>query len=252
MKKYTSTALGGAPVDDDDLLDIFNSEIWAAIQGQLSTFDSDVEGIVISGCVTTANAGNFDMTEGIVYLNGEFMRISAVTNQTFTKYIAPATPVNDDRQYADGTTNTIAVTKGAGLVGSAPGSGQYIKIASLTDLDERRTISAPTKWNDIVPINGWTARSGAAKPQWRKANDGRVYLRGIIDNIASAATSNQILNSGDLPPITLLSASGIWFNVYDPNATAFISVEVEHTGYLAAVRGTTLSIQLDHINYATY
>lgn len=252
MKKYTSTALGGAPVDNDDLLDIFNSEIWAVIQAKLSMFDSDIEGIIISGCVTTANAGNFDMTAGIVYLNGEFMRVAAATNQTFTKYIAPSTPVNDDRQYADGTTNTIAVTKGAGLVSSAPGSGQYLKIASLIDLDERRTPFAPPKWNDITPINGWTAGTGQDKPQWRKDYNGRVYLRGIVINPSFAATSNQICAAGNIPPITLLTSSGIWFNIYDPNAAAFISVEIEHTGYIAAVRSTTQTIMLDHVNYATY
>lgn len=138
MKKFTSTDLGGAPIYKDDLRTIFNTEIWEVIQAMLSPFDSDTEGLVISGCVTTANAGNFDITAGIVYLNGEFMRVSAATNQSFTKYIAPSTAVNDDRTFEDGTVHTVAVTKGAGLAGGAPGSGQYITIASLTDLDNRR------------------------------------------------------------------------------------------------------------------
>lgn len=138
MKKFTSTDLGGAPIFKDDLRTIFNTEPWKVIQAMLSPFDADVEGLVISGCVTTANASNFDMTAGIVYLNGEFMEIAAVTNQSFTKYIQPSTVVNDDRTFEDGTVNTVAVTKGAQLGGSAPGAGQYIAIASILASSNRR------------------------------------------------------------------------------------------------------------------
>lgn len=159
MKKFTSTDLGGAPIFKNDLRDIFNSEIWSVIQAMLSPFDSDVEGLVISGCVTTANAGNFDMTAGIVYLNGEFMRVAAATNQTFTKYIAPSTAVNDTRTFEDGATNVVAVTKGAELVGSAPGAGQYLTIASLSDMDNRKWrpglsegVNLKTK---VVEIGDW-------------------------------------------------------------------------------------------------
>jgi hypothetical protein len=86
------------------------------------------------------------MTAGIVYLNGEFMRIAAATNQSFTKYIAPAAVVDDDRQFADGTTNTIFETKSAELVSSPPGAGQYITINTLTGAEDRRVT---VKWSRI-------------------------------------------------------------------------------------------------------
>jgi hypothetical protein len=138
MKKFTSTDLGGAPINKNDLRDIFNSEIWDAVQAVFSKYDTDTEGLVISGCLTTANGGNFDMTAGIVYMNGEFMRIAAATNQSFTKYIAPSAVVNDSRTFADSNSHVVAVTKNAELVGSIPGAGQYLVIASLTDLDASR------------------------------------------------------------------------------------------------------------------
>lgn len=139
MKKIVSAAdLGGAPIYKSDMREIFNDEIWDAIEALLSPFQSDTQGIIVSGCVFTNNAGNFDMTAGIVYLNGEFMRIAAVTNQTFTKYIAASTPTQESRTFADGTVNDVTESKTAGLVGSAPMSGQYITISSLTDADSRR------------------------------------------------------------------------------------------------------------------
>jgi len=165
MKKFTSTDLGGAPIYKNDLRDIFNSEIWEVIQAMLSPFNSDVEGLVITGCVTTNNAGNFDMTSGIVYLNGEFMRIAAVTNQAFTKYIAPSAVVNDSRTFQDSSVNIVAVTKGAGLVGSAPGSGQYLTISSLTDLDNRRWKPMQSETDNlrtkVINIGDWDMNASA-------------------------------------------------------------------------------------------
>lgn len=192
MKKWTSTALGGAPVTDDDLLAVFNSEIWGAIEAIFYQFNSDTQGVIVSGCVLTDNAGNFDMTAGIVYLNGEFMRIPAFTNQAFTKYIAPDTIVNDSRTFQDSTTNTVAVTKQATLVGSAPGSGQYVTIASLIGPDVRRYFGV---WKNIPLQNSWVA-SGSSTPQY-KVSVGKVQFRGQVDG--TGASSGNITNTGVLP-----------------------------------------------------
>lgn len=169
MKKFTATSNGGAPVNADDLKLIFNDEIWAAMQALLSPFDADTQGIIVSGCVITDNSGNFDMTAGIVYLNGEFMHVSSVTNQAFTKYIAPSSPVSDARQFADTTTHEVASTKGASLVGSAPGSGQYIIISSLTSADDRRVgypqvsdPGTPLIRKKLINIGDWNMDSTAS------------------------------------------------------------------------------------------
>lgn len=139
MKKLVSSAdLGGAPITKADLREVFNDEIWDALEALLAPFNSDTEGLIISGCAFSNNAGNFDMTAGIVYLNGEFMRIAAVTNQSYTKYIAPATPTSDSRVFGDSTSHAVTQTKTAGIVGSAPGAGQYITISSLTISNARK------------------------------------------------------------------------------------------------------------------
>ena len=139
MKKLLDTGtLGGVPIYHPDLSNVLGAEVWAALQALLSPFDSDTEGVIVSGCVFSNNAGNFDMTAGIVYLNGEFMRIAAVTNQSFTKYIAPKTPISDSRTFENGTTNAVVQTKEAEIVGSAPGAGQYITVSSLVRANNRR------------------------------------------------------------------------------------------------------------------
>ncbi|HMG89264.1 MAG TPA: hypothetical protein VK589_04370 [Chryseolinea sp.] len=139
MKKIVSaTDLGGAPFFKNDMREIFNAELWDVIEGILSQHDADTQGVIISGCVLSANAANFDMTAGIVYLNGEFMRIAAATNQTFNKFIQPSTPTTESRTFADGTTHNLTETKGAELGASTPGAGQYITIANLTAPDSRR------------------------------------------------------------------------------------------------------------------
>ncbi len=122
---------GGAPFTNEDLNDVFQGEIWAAMQAMLSQYDSDAEGVIVSGCVVTPNASNFDMTAGIVYLNGEFMRVDAVTNQTFTKYIKASTPTNVTRTFNDAASKTFILEKKAEVSGTADGGGQEITISSL-------------------------------------------------------------------------------------------------------------------------
>ena len=137
---------GGAPFTNEDLSDVFQTEIWAALQAMLSVYDADAEGVIVSGCVVTPNAGNFDMTAGIVYLNGEFMRVDAVTNQTFTKYIK-ATPVtNVARVFQDTISKTFIVERKAEVSATVDGSGQEITISSVAASNNRRfSVATATK-----------------------------------------------------------------------------------------------------------
>jgi len=123
---------GGAPFNNEDLNDVFQTEVWDAMQALVNMSNWTAGGsdaLIISGCVVTANASNFDMTAGIVYISGEFMRIDAVTNQTFTKYIVASTPTNVARTFNDAASKTMIIEKKASLSGSS--SGQFITISSL-------------------------------------------------------------------------------------------------------------------------
>lgn len=192
MKKFTSTDTGGGPVTKQDLRDIFNSEFWDVIQGTMSSYDADTQGIILSGCIISGG-GPYAMTAGIVYLNGEFMRMPAVASMSLPQYIQPDTPVNDDRVFADTTTHTVAVTKSAKIASSAPGSGQYVAITTSSDPDDRRL--ATTGWKSIPLANGWVAALSST-PSY-KISPGRVQFKGALDG--TSASSNDITATGVFP-----------------------------------------------------
>lgn len=234
MKKVSSGSdLGGAPFTKADLRTIFNDEIWDAIEAIFSPYSSDTEGLIISGCVISG-AGPYDISEGIVLLDGEFMRLSAATSQTLPKYIAAAAAVNDSRTMGDGTTATVAVTKSAELVGSVPGAGQYIAITSTTDPDDRRwrypvqsTTRLKTKvlemgdW-DMVATSSISVPHGVDFTKIRSINiiirndGGTIHYSGVISNGVDAYSSGVI-------------SSGV--NVTRVAAGVFDSSNFDSTGY---------------------
>lgn len=138
MKKINNSGQpGGMPINQDEMREVFNDEIWDAIESILSPYNTDTQGIIVSGCEVTGG-GPYSIAAGVVYLNGEFMRLPAATGQTLPKYIAPATPVNHSAVFADTVIRVAFITKSAELVGSTPGAGQYVAITTSTDPDDRR------------------------------------------------------------------------------------------------------------------
>lgn len=220
MKKIVSAAdLGGAPFTKQDLREVFNDEIWDAIEAILSPFNSDTEGLIVSGCVFTANASNFNMTSGIVYLNGEFMRISAVTNQSFTKYIAPATPTSDSRQFADNTSHSVTQTKNAQLVGSAPGSGQYITVNSLTGANDRRWVHSAGIRVVPVDIGDWDMDSNTSTAVTPGSQYIASNVRGILSVSIRPDTGVAIQSYYDLsnPSNATVMQGGVSWGIATPS-----------------------------------
>jgi hypothetical protein len=232
MKKFTATANGGAPIHSDDRRTIFNEEFWDVIEGLFSPYLTDTQGIIVSGCVISGG-GPYDISEGIVFLDGEFMRLPAQTGQTLPKYIKAATAVNDSRTFADGSTGTMAVTKSAELAGSAPGT-QYIAITSITDPDDRRWINYDTGW---VSVSSFTTGITGSNVAYRRVGK-KVQLRGTI-------TINQatwVLGGGwfTLPAGTRPTIQVSFGNAQVNDASTIVAVtsEVRTTGL---VTGGTVS-----------
>lgn len=144
MKKYINPIPnGGAPLHNNRISTELQTEFWSAIEGHLKNFSRNTTGnfgIIMSGCEVVANGGGFDIAAGVVFLDGEFMRLPAAAAQSFTKYIAAAAPVNTAKLFGDGVSRDLIVDKAAELVGSAPGSGQYITISSLYSVLGNRLI----------------------------------------------------------------------------------------------------------------
>lgn len=141
MKKLKSTIPnGGAPLGEFPVLrELFNVEIWDAMEAILnSVTDGQTEGVILSGCEVTG-AGPYDISAGLVYLDGEILRFDAVTGQTLTKYIRKATVTSEGGQFADGATKDYIDVHKASLQ-STTGSGvQYITMTSAGGrrLDDR-------------------------------------------------------------------------------------------------------------------
>lgn len=199
MKKVvTAATTGGAPLYKSDLREVFNDEIWDAIESLLAQYNTDAAPVIISGCTFTANVGtpaNFDMTAGIIYIDGEFKRIDAVTNISFTKYIASAAATQDSRTYGDGTNNAFIETKKAEFVSSAPGAGQYVTVSSLSSASYRRL--TPQGWSNMTLTNGWASVVGATAQHRYNRIEGKVEFRGQIN--AAASSSAEFVALATLP-----------------------------------------------------
>lgn len=214
MKKLVSSDLGGGPITKADLRTIFNDEIWYALESVLASFIGDSQGLIISGAGVVANGGGFDIPSGLVYLNGEFMKIPSFTAQSFPKYIVPDTAVDDTRTFSDGTSHILAVTKSATLSSSIPGAGQYIAITSLTDTDDRKWIPVSSEGakirTKIINSGAWNMDT---TPQLTAAHglDYTKILRAsaVIYSDAGATTPfNIIFNPVNPPPANQWEA---WF-----------------------------------------
>lgn len=208
---------GGAPFTNEDLNDVFQDEIWAAMQAMLSQYDSDAEGVIVSGCVVTPNASNFDMTAGIVYLNGEFMRVDAVTNQTFTKYIKASTPTNVTRTFNDAASKTFIIEKKAEVSGTADGGGQEITISSIYSSLYRRleflngshavkilsdgTQSTKKVFTKILEIGDWNMDTTATKTIAHGLDETKIRRVDavIINDAGNTLPLSQLFNAVNPP-----------------------------------------------------
>ncbi len=196
---------GGAPFSNEDLNDVFQTEVWAAMQGLLSEYNADAEGVIVSGCVVSPNASNFDMTAGIVYLNGEFMRVDAVTNQTFTKYIKAAPVTNVARVFEDTVSKTFIVEKKAEVSATVDAGGQEITISSIASSLPRRLNNLKTGGllTKVIDIGDWNMDSNPlvniahGLPDYKKIRTVQAIIRNDADTESRGFLANNYLTGAN-------------------------------------------------------
>lgn len=245
MKKITQVAeTGGARLDFDDFRDVFNKEIWDALQAMLSPFDSDTEGVILSGC-TISGGGPYNIAAGIVYLDGEFRRLPAQTGVSLPQYIKAATDVNTTRTFEDTVIKTLFITESADLATSAPGAGQYIAITSTSAPDSRRwgrpmfsSSATNVRKKATLDIGDWNmdATSNINVPHGLGAKWASIRVESVmIRNDAGTANYpidtyiNSVLTgegaggvgSVDNTNISLSRIAGYFFDSTDFNATSY-------------------------------
>lgn len=131
MKRLkTSIPNGGAPLGEFPVLrDLFDTENKDAIEALLSSItDGETEGVILSGCEVSGTAGDFDISEGYVYLDGKVLRYPGGTGFSATTYLQKAADTEESGTFADTVIKAYIDVETAEDAGSARGSGQYVTV----------------------------------------------------------------------------------------------------------------------------
>ena len=247
MKKFLSSIEDGQPKALNTFLtDYLGSELWDAIE---SPFKNYPYPFIATGVDATGASPNAQITEGIVYMNGKFLRVPATTNLTYPFYIKEAATFNEQTPFFTGGNKDIVSVETAEIDASDPG-GVRIEIAEAGGGHRYGDLV----WNDFTFINNW-ANFGTTKCQWA-VKEGIVYLRGELDG--SAATGTEITDNilpnpnGGVNNVNLLAEKG---NSSSGSQRVFINVST-NPSYIGVPVGTTLpiapeTVQLDGLFYFT-
>lgn len=141
MKKLKSTIPnGGAPLGQFPVLrELFDEENKNAIESILEYQTRGLtEGIVLSGCEISGAVGDWDVSPGYVYLDGEVLYFTGVIGGTLglTLYIVKDTVTEEGGTFADGLTKNYIDVNVAKFDASPTGgeSTQYITLTFNTNL----------------------------------------------------------------------------------------------------------------------
>ena len=108
------------------------------------------------------------------------------------------------------------------------------------------TLAAPEDWTALSLTGGWTRHPDTAfvSPGWRKAEDGRVYLRGLLTRAAGVPAAGSALATGLPAPV------GHSRHAAEQDA-AHAALDVQAGGTLAWVSGpgTAGTLSLADVQY---
>jgi hypothetical protein len=184
---------GGRPLLNDDLL-LLQAELGETIAAQVRAFGQNM---VVSGCDITqaATAGNSNVSPGVVFLDGRFLRTEALADVTLPVFLIAAPPVDTSRTYKTGTAKPAVRDYTAQMVAAQPQAGSYITLNAA-----RSQYYAAILRNGIMPVGS--------------------ILEIDEDNIGFFDT-NTLLGSGPWTGWSLLQKSFGRFSVgYDPGSSA--------------------------------
>jgi hypothetical protein len=124
MKKFINPIPdGGFPIYDPEINSVLQSELWDAIENSLLGLVSgggSTNVIIQGGNVSDNGNGTYNIGNGIVFIDGEFMAFDAAINQTGVTFLTPATPTTTQTEYADAVTRDYYIEQKAEIVGSNP------------------------------------------------------------------------------------------------------------------------------------
>lgn len=136
--KYPYFDLGGRPFTNDDLVTL-QTELTAAIQAQFLGKGP----FILSGCVVSGTGPAYNITAGIVCLDGQLLRFAGAGAITLPAQLQAGAPIlSDPRLYQTGGTKDCMREVPAVLVASDPAytGGEFLPLHAWGGL----------RWNDVV------------------------------------------------------------------------------------------------------
>lgn len=193
MKYLDSTALGGMPLEGNDLTWMTNGYLEAFKDIMNGFTPPGASAFVISGCVATVSGANVAISAGVVYLNDRIRHIDAVI-KTPSQFRLPEIDEDQtfdpsgDEVFEDGTTHQTYVIDYALIIGSGSLMTQSDYIAAVNALPKLSHVwkfdSVIEPWVTVPVTAPFTTPgsvfdvSGNLPLQCRKMIGGRVELSG--------------------------------------------------------------------------
>lgn len=216
MNKANFPATKGMPLYKEDLgflqdanFEAFKGIASAFIQGGIDTF-------ILSGCVVNVTEAGIQCTEGYMVYKGEVMKVDAVVNGFILGELVAAPVVTfpgslNPVTLSDLTTaNIYSVRKatftddGLALADNVP----YTQIRRIEDII-RSVVNGDDTWHTVGGTgepafqSGWANEAGGLfnNAQFRKTQQGQVFLRGRIRNTGYDSTKKLVftLPTGYIP-----------------------------------------------------
>lgn len=194
MIKGNFQDLGGRQIHQDDLY-ILQAELYKAIELQYAGFGAFIN----QGCIVTGTMGNYSISGGLVFINGQVMEFSAVSGITsFPKYIVQAANVNQDSFTLEqgGSAYKRTLIKAA-LSDTAPVSGEFITMSA----------GGGKNYNDILAAQ-FVRLSGNQTVNGQKTFTSDVISNGINLNNALSTLNSDLSNKAN-KSITITGAGSL-------------------------------------------
>jgi len=227
MKKIIyPVAAGGAPYTNEVLVGLLQQEQYNAIEVVMDAISKSVLGVagdnkasILIGCELTANVtpGQYDMANGVVWINKKILRVAAVTGWALPFYIkenATATTQTasafTSQTFQDASNPNFVEEYVGQVVGSPPGSGQYITFSDATGNKEDRLMNLLSSNENYIEVgsggsapafqNSW---AGSSRLYFKKTRNKDIKIIGAVNVAAISGTVVFTMPTGYRPPVAL-------------------------------------------------
>lgn len=227
LKNFTGGR--GYYVDDSEKLQVQVSLLQDYIfrmpdtqgSGTIENFLQQIQNFVVGGCEVVGGV----IQPGVVQIGSRMIHVAEpITPSSFPCFMRDQGDLETGfRNYDIDQQTKAAFSKGYVTVSTTVPSGDFIKFESTGP--ERRLFEfirqlmrfAPTEWNDLTLLNGWTGNL-----KWYFSREGFIYVRGSINGTSAtdetiASMPNAMSNGASFTAeIAIANNIDAFLNIVDP------------------------------------